>query len=132
MRGWCAIGLAIVGCHGGAQPAPVIAPPRVVAPAVAPATPATCAGDVPSAACTAYLATATTGALTRCDAASAGRWRYAVVAPLYSPTDDITAATLARMWRGTGHVAIAASAETVAALTPVLGTPHVEAITARP
>ena len=67
------------------------------------------------------------------DAASAtrglvriGEWRYALVAPMYSPIDDVSPAAFTSMWRGEGHVALSASPETIAALSHTLGTMHVD------
>ena len=63
---------------------------------------------------------------------TAGAWRYALVAPMYSPIEDITEARLTAMWRGEDRIGLAASADTIAVLAPALGEPHVTAITARP
>jgi poly-gamma-glutamate synthesis protein (capsule biosynthesis protein) len=88
--------------------------------AVAPATGAArgpaarCAPGVPAAACAAPgLRVCEAGAADR-----AGEWRYALIAGPFEPTLDVTADRLAAAWR-TG--AIAASAESEAALAGALG-----------
>jgi poly-gamma-glutamate synthesis protein (capsule biosynthesis protein) len=90
-----------LGCRG-TQPAPVPPPtiaqprPHTAAAAVAPkpaASAATCEHGVPAAACTAFRAQATSGTLSVCAAdapARVGEWRYALVAPINSPIEDIT------------------------------------------
>jgi poly-gamma-glutamate capsule biosynthesis protein CapA/YwtB (metallophosphatase superfamily) len=126
-----------IGCGGRAQPsAPVVlAPPPILhtqlAPsAVEPPPAPTCDAGVPAVACTAFRTTAKTGALSTCTAGP-GAWRYALVAPMYSPIDDISEARLGAMWRGQDRVTLAASADTIAALA-ALGEGHVTAITGRP
>lgn len=49
-------------------------------------------------------------------------WRYALVAPLYTAIDDVSPDKLRAMWRGNK---LAASPDTIAALAPILGEPHV-------
>jgi len=111
-----------IGCGGPPPPPPS---PVVIAHPIAAPAPASCDPGVPAAACTAYLATAKTGALARCDHPT-GAWRYALVAPLYTPVDDISADQLRAMWRGEARVHLAASADTTAALAPALGTARIE------
>lgn len=71
-----------------------------------------------------------------------GEWRYALVGPLYTPIQDVTAAQLTAAWstgklapmrRGDKPIAITGSAETIAALSTVLGPSKItEAATDRP
>jgi capsule synthesis protein PGA_cap len=123
--------LVAIGCRGTQQP--ITVPPATVArpapapvptPAPAPA-PASCDPALPAAACTAFQTQHAAGMLAPCDATTAnrvGEWRYALVAPMYSPVDDVSAERLAAMWRGDAHQpALAMTAETAAAFTPVLG-----------
>jgi poly-gamma-glutamate synthesis protein (capsule biosynthesis protein) len=111
MRGWLL--LVLVDCRGATQPAPV--PPVAVAqPQPAPAKPAvTCARGVPAAACAAFRARATAGELTACarDAHDrVGEWRYALVAPINSPIEDVTADAFAATLAG-GTLAMTADTQ---------------------
>ncbi|MEO8549557.1 MAG: CapA family protein, partial [Kofleriaceae bacterium] len=126
MRGWFAVVFAI-GC-GQPTPLPAVHAAPVAVVAAVPA--ASCDPGVPQAACTAYLASAKTGALSRCDHPT-GAWRYALVAPLYTPVDDLSAARLRAMWRGETRIHLAASADTIAALAPVLGDARVDLLADR-
>jgi hypothetical protein len=80
--------------------------------------PVPCDRDVPDEAC------AIAGGLRACkpdDPARVGEWRYALVATLYEPRQDVTADRLAAMWRGDEAVTIAASPETVGMVVHLLG-----------
>jgi poly-gamma-glutamate capsule biosynthesis protein CapA/YwtB (metallophosphatase superfamily) len=142
----------VVGCGGRSQPAVPAAVPSVQhtqlkASAVEPVkleTPS-CAPDVPRAACEAFRAEAKTGVLSLCAAAPTnaaaamvnglvriGEWRYALVAPMYSPIDDVSATAFGSMWRGEARVALSASPETIAVLSTTLGSAHVDPIETRP
>ena len=62
-----------------------------------------CGAGVPAAACNMFRAIDSEAPLTTCDARAPsriGEWRYALVAPLYSPIEDITSEELAGLWRG--------------------------------
>lgn len=132
--------MVAIGCGGRSQPAvpPPVQHTQQKASAVEPAKlePPSCAPEVPRAACEAFRRDAKTGSLSLCGAAPGstriGEWRYALVAPMYSPVDDVSAAAFSSIWRGTGHVALSASPETIAALSTTLGTAHVEPIDHRP
>ena len=50
-----------------------------------------------------------------------GEWRFAIEAPPYTPTENITAADLTALWKHTGKTTITASADTIEALTALLG-----------
>ena len=131
MRRWLLV--AFVACRGTTSERAVV-PVRNAAPAVQPAIAATaatataatapattapvraaCDPAVPAAAC------AHRGGLAPCEANAPtriGEWRYAVIAPLYAPVEDLSAAQLTRAWQ---HGELAATAETAAALTLLLG-----------
>lgn len=96
---------------------------------------APCGPSVPAAACAkqAGLQSCTAHAKER-----VGEWRYALIAPLYTPVQDVTSAQLAEAWktgqlaparRGDKPIALAASPETIAALTLLLGPGKLEPVT---
>jgi poly-gamma-glutamate capsule biosynthesis protein CapA/YwtB (metallophosphatase superfamily) len=124
--GWVLVvaGSGLTACRGSArhEVAPGVArpqpplPPAIPAVATVPAAPggvaATfgCAPDLPAAACDAFrtalgsrFAPGAAVQLAACapdDPARVGEWRYALVSPLYTATDNATAAELAAMWTG--------------------------------
>ncbi len=105
--------ILLAACGGGAEPEPA-RPTATAAATAAPAAPTRCAAGVPAAACVAP-------GLRRCEPEARdrlGAWRYALVAGPFEPTLDVSSAQLAARWRGG---AIAATAETEAALAGVLG-----------
>lgn len=110
--------VVLVACRGTASDR--AAPPiRQVAPAELAKAPgrgrAPCGPAVPAAAC------AIRGGLTACPAgahARVGEWRYAVIAPMYATVEDVTSARLTAAWQ---HGELAATAETAAAVTTLLG-----------
>ena len=120
MRGWSLVLIAL-GCRGGTSSPPpaVVPPPPIRTPPVA--TAIGCDPKAPAAACTAFRAQAHAGVLAPCATTTPdriGEWRYALVAPLYEPIDNITASELATR-------PVSASAETVAVLGAALGTTRV-------
>ena len=83
-----------------------------------PSAPAGCDPAVPAAAC--KLA----GGLRICkthDPDRVGEWRYAMIAPLYAAVEDVSFDRLAALWKGDAEITLAATAETQAALAPLLG-----------
>jgi len=88
----------------------------------------TCRPGTPSAAC-ARGASACTGGESR-----TGEWRYAVVAPLYDPTESLSLAELTARWRGASGKpgkasALQMTADTRAVMAPILGDgDHVELV----
>ena len=121
-----------MGCRGGTEPA-AVPPPPVAHPAVVAAQTYGCDRATPAAACAVFRAQL--GDAWRADATSRlapcaageriGQWRYALIAPLYSPVENISADELARMWRGETAPALAMSVETATALATTLGTSRV-------
>jgi Bacterial capsule synthesis protein PGA_cap len=110
--------IVLVACRGPAS-ARAAPPLRQVPPAELAKAPsrmrAPCDPAVPAAAC------AIRGGLTACAAgapARIGEWRYAVIAPMYAPVEDLTAAQLTAAWQ---RGELAATAETAAAVTTLLG-----------
>jgi len=92
----------------GAEPMPAAKPATALVHAA-------CDPAVPAAAC------AIRGGLTACAAGGrtrVGAWRYAVIAPLYAPVEDLTSAQLTLAWQ---RGELAATAETAAAVTTLLG-----------
>jgi Bacterial capsule synthesis protein PGA_cap len=127
------IAAGCAGCAGCADPAP--APPAVptvvatrgsgaaegaAAGAPAPAPAPSCDPTLPKAACA-------RAPVRRCegpaDPRRVGEWRYALIAPLFTAAQDVTRDELLALWRGEGKQprAIAVTAETAAALAPLLG-----------
>ncbi|HET7500569.1 MAG TPA: CapA family protein [Kofleriaceae bacterium] len=112
--------VALVACRGATseRAAPPIRQPPAIEPApiARPARrPPACEAAVPGAAC------ALRGGLTTCPADAAarvGEWRYAVIASLYAPVEDIRSAQLTRAWQ---RGELAATAETAAAIATLLG-----------
>ncbi|HEU0029969.1 MAG TPA: CapA family protein [Kofleriaceae bacterium] len=88
--------------------------------ATAPSTQLHCNAGVPSQACTQVPPARTCKAG---DAERIGEWRYAVIAPLYSATEDVTLGELQAMWQGQSKakIQLAATAETQAAVSTLLG-----------
>ncbi len=143
--------LVIAGCHGAPQREPpvpaIVAPPRVpAAPTAPPPAQVTYGCDAPEAACaqlraalpgSTWVASGAQHVLHACGADAhdrVGEWRYALVAPLLSPTEDVTTAELTAMWRGTHKLAITASAATrtaLAALGTAAGEPSAPAVDAK-
>lgn len=98
---------------------------------------ASCDAATPRAACEALEGLSATGRLAPCtpDAPTrSGEWRYALIAPLYSPVEDVSAAELRALWAGASktRVTLRASAQTRAALSTVLGQGRVGELGARP
>ena len=111
VRGTACALVLLLGCGGSESPPPVAA---ATAPSSTPPASARCAPGVPKGACTAPgLRVCREG-----DADRAGEWRYALIAPPFEPTLDVSLARLRSLWR---DGAIAASAETAIALEVVLG-----------
>jgi poly-gamma-glutamate capsule biosynthesis protein CapA/YwtB (metallophosphatase superfamily) len=111
VRAWlvCA-GLAIA-C-GGPEPAPrAVAPPPHVG--VADAAGPRCAAGVPAAACAPGRRLCAPG-----DRDRIGEWRYALIAGPFEPAQDVSAEALRAAWQAG---AIAATADSEAALAPALG-----------
>jgi capsule synthesis protein PGA_cap len=129
--------VALIACRGtttehAALPLPLSSPPPPTSPAASAALTASavpppappppphsarpaCDPAVPAAAC------ARRGGLTLCAAGAPtriGEWRYAVIAPMYAPIEDLTTAQLIAAWR---RGALAATRETAAAVTALLG-----------
>jgi Bacterial capsule synthesis protein PGA_cap len=117
---WVVAVLAACGTTSSPSPtatgsAPVAAPTPVI---TAPTGPVPCDPAVPAAACKLQ------GGLHACkpgDPGRVGEWRYAIVVPQYQVVEDLPADQLAPLWQGTGTIQLAATAETQAALTTVLG-----------
>jgi poly-gamma-glutamate synthesis protein (capsule biosynthesis protein) len=102
-----------------------------------------CGIGVPAAACAMFGAATTNGQLTACDAATEpesggrgsmtrgpariGEWRYALVAPLYSPVETITRDELAASWSGKGERTLQMTRETHDALAVRFGTTQIDA-----
>ncbi|MFT3692124.1 MAG: CapA family protein [Kofleriaceae bacterium] len=101
---------APVVAHSQAQVASSV---EVAPPPVAP----TCATDIPKAACAKWHGH---GELSLCapSNATAGKWRYALVAPLYSPFQNIAAEKLSSLWTGG---TMSAASETATVLATQLG-----------
>ena len=103
-----------------APEAAVAAAAGAAAAAAAPATPPapTCDPTLPAAACA-------RAPVQRCegpaDPRRVGEWRYALIAPLLAVQEDVTQGELLAAWRGEAPPSIAATAETAAALGPLLG-----------
>jgi hypothetical protein len=120
MYRWLSVAVWLVACRGTtSDPA---APRHEVAPtaaapiaAAAPAPPPVCGAGVPAAACARQpgLSVCAAG-----DRARIGEWRYAVIAPMYAPLEDLTSAQLAAAWQ---RGELAATADTAAAVTALLG-----------
>ncbi len=94
----------------------------------------TCDPAVPKAACDQLRAAAPAGdvSLAPCKAGDTnhvGTWSYAVVAPQYTPTESIAKPDLAAKWTAG---ALAASAETQAAVATLLGATSATPVTGRP
>ena len=138
VRVWILVGI-VVGCRGGTEPAAVPPPPPVVRPVVVGAPTFGCDRATPATACAAFRTQLgaswhadATNTLAPCAAGDRiGQWRYALVAPLYSPVENITAGELAAMWRGDARRTLAMTAETQAALATTLGAAHVTTIATR-
>jgi hypothetical protein len=84
-----------------------------------PPPPPSCDPTLPAAACA-------LAPVQRCagpsDPRRVGEWRYALIAPLFAVAQDVTREELLAAWRGEARgLAIAATAETAAALAPLLG-----------
>ena len=110
----CALVL-LLGCGGSEPPPAVAATARPVATREVASPRVRCAAGVPQAACTAPgLRVCEPGAADR-----AGEWRFALIAPTFEPTLDVSLARLRTLWR---DGAIAATDETAAALADLLGT----------
>jgi len=117
--------VAVVACSGcrdttsdhRAPPRPPPAPPASADPPTPSAVlrQARCGPAVPAAACAlrAGLRACEPGALDR-----VGEWRYAVIAPMYAAGEDLTSSALRSAWQ---RGALAATDETAAAITAVLG-----------
>ena len=98
---------------------------------------ASCDPTTPQAACDALLGLPAIGRLAPCapdDPARSGEWRYALIAPLYVPVEDVSAAELGALWRGASatKVTLRVSAQTRAALTVTLGEGLLGELPARP
>jgi poly-gamma-glutamate synthesis protein (capsule biosynthesis protein) len=118
--------LTMVGCRGAASTETSV--PSTPVPATASAARSSDAGcdpRVPIGACSAFRAALAgrTGdvlaplAPCRGDAPTRiGEWRYALVAPLDTPTEDVRDDQLAALWRGDDAIALTATADTALAL----------------
>jgi hypothetical protein len=125
----------LAACGGTPAPTPGPAPtPTTMAapspePSAKPAPPPVCDAAVPAAACK-------RGALRTCkadDPQRVGEWRYALALPLYATLEDVTTERLVGLWKtGDPALGLAASAETQAALTAVLGPPGAHVATIDP
>ena len=136
--------VAVLGCRGSVEeethssPPVNQASPAAVAPApiAAKVTTYGCDPATPKAACDAFAAQV--GALvdhadvvlSPCVTGSRiGEWSYALVVPQFAPTEALTADDVRQLWQGDS---LQISAETLAALTPLLGATKAEAISGRP
>lgn len=108
----CAVVMA--SCGSPPLPAPPPPPPVVTQATIKSSSeivaPPTCGIGVPKPACARWQGR---GELSLCAHGTAGQWRYALVAPLYSPFETISNEKLQALW---ANGTIAASAETAAAL----------------
>jgi hypothetical protein len=103
---------------GCADPAPAPATPAVAPAQTAAAAAAACDPTLPAAACARTPVQRCAGPA---DPHRVGEWRYALIAPLLAPEQDLARDELLAAWRGESPRAIAATAETAAALGPLLG-----------